>query len=324
MKTKQIHLSSLVSNEPFPTSSAIEAVNSAKSIPPLVSEIETNRFLVIDSLAKVYKNYNPTTQKVKCIVVPPAFIQRPVFSYFSLQTSMLSQARESYKEVQYVKFLAAQKYESSVAIKSNRGTMIKVYFDVDFGDKTIRYFINPLEQKIGGVFFNPSEALNRFSPESINAERVTKTWGTAEKYDYETLPAIVCITEDGQHCYGIASRLDKKHVFNKLAETSAELEISNDDMPKNRLKSRGVIRACSVLVLYPNGETYEGVAKVSENSILMLWSEKLIADLINSEWTSEYFKRDWWQNPTSLIMNDHMKLGCARIEHTCNDCGMVK
>lgn len=326
MKTKKVALSALICDSPFVTVEALQLATSFKKpLAPLVSEAFPGKYLVIDSVAKLAVAMQSTSNaRVNVTIAPPIFLRRHENAYVAADLVDLSKPVTSYKEVQRARLRASYQYESGVSPRNDRGTIVKIYVDVSFPSKTVTYFINPLEHRIGAIFFRPNEAVNSFKPSALNAGRILQSWGTEQDYELATLPALVCVSETGQECFGIGSILDKAHRFAKNTQTSADLELNESDLPDKAESGRGRVTACRVLVLYPNGETYEGPAKLDENSVMMVWSERLVAGLIDSEWSSGYYERDWWNKPTSIILSGGYKPMCAHIEHTCNDCAIIK
>jgi hypothetical protein len=324
MKTQLIPLANLVAETTLITHEALSAAKAGNAVAPIVTPISADAYLVLDSVAKVAAQATHGTDLVECIVAPPMKGRRDRANYASLKDISAAPPTDSYKLVQRQSLSSSRLFEIKPSLNEIRGTVIKLYIDVRFGNTTITYFLNPLQHDIGALIFNPGEAINRFQSGSLDARAVMAAWGD-DSYEPSTLPAAICIAEGGDECFGVGSRLDKSHMYRKAAITSAELELSSADLPPVDEQGRGIVESVSVLVLYPNGATFEGRTKVNSGSIVMLFSERLVSKLLEDEWRAGYFKESWWDNPTSLIMNVGPGGGeCAHIEHTCNDCELVK
>ena len=324
MITMRLPLDSLVVEVAATTEEAFAATGGDEFLPVLVAPIADGRYLVVDSVAKLKAASGREGDGVECIVAPPIYGDRGPETYLPARDAQRASPLASYKELVRLQMSASDRFSRRSAVRSHRGTMVKLVLEVDFAGRRRRYFINPLERDIGGLLFDPVEAVNRFEHGTLDAAAAVRAFGREGEHEAATLPAAVAVSDDGRRFQGVGSWFDKRSAYRKRVETSADLELTRDDMLVDLPERRGRVVGCEVFVLYPNGATYEGAARVDGASLLMLWSEHLVRGLIEETSKASYFRSDWWDNPTSLIMADIGGGECARIEHTCNDCAMVK
>lgn len=282
-----------------------------KTDPVLVKPLEKHGlYYVINGTNRVYRAQSQGTKEIECLVATPDY---------SKQTEQIVQSRlcgrvlalaDSDIDRHHQFYLNTDRFSQRVTTKSDRGTVIRLIIEIEFGGKTIHsHFCLPLKGGLGGLIFDPIEFNRNVDPRFVQAQQLLDCWGDNTKYDARVLPSFLEISEDGSDVFAGGYLLRQASRNEKYK-----------DVEKIRLESRGKVKSVTPFVLYPNGLVWEGkIDYKPDETYAIVWSEHLL-DALNDPAARTGFSADihWWKNPTSVVLNkDTKEQWCTPIVHTC-------
>lgn len=310
LKTEQIPIQKLITHESSGTSERLE--RSSLEWPVLVKPIPGEEmFYVLDGTNRVLRALSEGLETVCCVVGTPDFSNRR-----SRIVSLRKQKATEYPldalaltendiDRQHQFYLDTDGFSQRPTLNYHKGTVIKAYIKIRYGNLIDTQFCLPLKGGVGGLIWEPSQALKYFSDGSISESNLYACWGDDASYDPCVLPSFVEIGHDGQEFRAGG------FFFSQAFRHGPRL-----DYTKSQVTSRGLLDELSVFVLYPDGNVFEGSVDLGPDSCMILWSDRLVSRLKNEDYSTSFRKSPfWWQTPTSVVLS--YAANCPQITHSC-------
>ncbi len=307
-----IPIEKLVPHESSACETRVKVVPSHRDNPIVVKPLDNGQFYIIDGTNRAYNALKNDEKEVSCVIATPDYSSR-----YTKIAELRNRKSEGFplkslgfvaddKARQHEFFLETDGFSPRPHVRSNQGTVVKAYFEIEYPDGTIdQQFSLPLKGNIGGVILNPSKAIEYFKKNEINESHLFNAWGDEKSYSPNVLPSYIELSNDGYDMW--AAGFNYRQAF-KVQEDPPQFDVS----------ARGKVASISVFVLYPNGLTWEGKLPVNEETSMVIWSDILANKLADTNIKSGYVhSENWWENYTSLVFNKVMARGCPRILHTC-------
>lgn len=314
LRTELIPLDKIIPHESAATEIRTSRVPSHKDYPVIVRKIENSEYYyLIQGHNRIYNALKARENKVTSLVATPSF------NYRQEQITLLrkKQSEKPIESLRLVKddierqnlfYSETEPYQIPISIATDKGTIIKIYFEIEFSEKIkMTYFLLPLKANLGGVIFNVDTALELFEDSFLNKDHIKKSWGLESEYDPSVLPSYIALGVNG-------CEYSPRGFYYDIAFCSAKIDWTYD------IVNRGKVKSVRVIVLYPNGLIYEGpIEQYDDDSIAIIWSTKLALKLRDKEIFKRYQEStNWWKRPTSLILsNAKPPTGGCRYTHGC-------
>ncbi len=311
----RIPLSKLVPHESMAVRFRMDRLDDSPHDPVVVRPItDTGLFLVCQGHNRIAKACENGRTDIEAAVAPPEFLtrnkmlaSRRIHEHPSNPLECMGIVTTDI-ERQHAFFLDSQQFSQRPVLNLHRGTMVKLTVVVRYGDVTLRHKVLPMKGRFGGMILDPQRVAEDFNPGSISAHHLETAWGNVQEHDARVLPAYVLLCDNGIDCTGAGFFLN---------DSTLECE-----RPKSvPFSGRPVVTSVEAIVLYPDGNVWQGVIDRAHCSRYILWSDSLIMMLKDrNEISSFYSTPYWWRTPTCMLMfseKGDKGSGCSRIEHSC-------
>ena len=314
----KISLNKLVPHESAVTKPRVAKVSLSKEFPIVVKPIYgTDYFYIYQGHNRAWKAASEGQTEIDALVGPPDFmdrrdaiVQKRIAKYPNHPLNSLSLVDDDIQRQDRF-FQQTAGLAKSPQINLHRGTMVRLIVTLDLGTgETFETVVLPQKGGWGGLILRPDLVSEYLHEDSVDMERISHAWGD-HTYDPNVLPGYIEIGRDGRQCRGGGFVLD----------VSFYIQAQNQ-IPT--AKDRPIVAGIRALVLYPDGNVWEGEINANqENSIMILWEDTLIHSLRDQRMIESFFSSsNWWHTPTSMIVHNaqpgKLQVGsCAPIEHSC-------
>lgn len=323
-----IYLSKLVPHESMAVRSRIDSVQNQEDFPVVVRPIpKTDLFYIHQGHNRVMKALEEGKKKISVLVAPPSFVSGNVKisqdririnPSFPLQSMGIA---DSDIERQHQFYLDTDKYSRRLQFNTHKGTMIRLKVRISYGGQSLEHKVLPLKGRIGAIIFDPQSALSEFRKNAVVEDNVLAAWGDEQQYDWRVLPSFISLVEDGNECVGGGF----------LLNTSFWSDVSFLKTLPPKPQGRPIVEEVTGLVVYPDGNIWEGVITKGGECSMIIWSDKLIQSLADQDKIDDFYSSPhWWKTPTSMVFKQHLPIlepltdpseqkirDCASIEHSC-------
>lgn len=321
MQVKKIPLNQLIPHESAIIKSRVAKVSSPEGFPIVVKPLDnTDYFYIYQGHHRAWNAASEGLTEIDALVAPPDFldsrdatVQKQMARNPDFPLASLSLVDDD-KERQRLFFRETYGLSKTPQINLHRGTMLRLVVTLSLSSgKTFQTVVLPQKEGCGGLILRPYLACKYFKEGCIDAERISRAWGD-ESYDPSVLPGYIEIGRDGRQCRGGGFVLDVSFYL------QGEHTIQD-------VNERPIVSGMRGLVLYPDGNIWEGEINASEaTSVMVLWDDALIHSLGDEKEIESFFSaRSWWETPTTMIVHTKEfggpRIGaCLFIEHSCGTC----
>ncbi|WP_039850103.1 ParB N-terminal domain-containing protein [Grimontia indica] len=314
-KTEMIRLEDLVPHESSATQERIKKIGVKWSEPIVVKPIpNTNKYAIYQGHNRAKIAQQSGVSDIEAIVGTPDHLRRNIDIYsmrikknpqsplsgLAISADDLGRKNLFYQE--------ADNFSKAPILNTHRGTIIKVDIYVKFDDEIKVFKSLPQKGGFGGLIFDPTIINAIFQTEYVNQSKVAEVWGDESILDDRVLPAYIELGKNGDECRGGGFAYD----------VSFRVE-EGDNFVCPKVTARPTVVDVHTHVIYPDGNYWTGsVFNEIENTSAIIWSDKLAKGFLDKDKANEFFGKDWWNTPSSLLFSRNgMKSGCLHVHHSC-------
>lgn len=314
-KTTTIKLEDLVPHESAATQERMKRIGSSWIEPIVVKPIpNTTRYAIYQGHNRAKIAELSGASGIEAIIGTPDHLRRNIDLY-SMRInknpvnplSALALSLDDYDRKNLF-YQDADGFSKAPILNTHRGTVLKADIYVKF-DNEIRVFKSlPQKGGFGGLIFDPKIISSIFQPEYVNHKNIFDVWGDPSIHDDRVLPAYIELGKNGDECrgggfaYDVSFRVD-----------------DNDAFVCPDVTARPAVVDVHTHVIYPDGNYWTGsIFNDVENIAAIIWSDKLARSFSDSSKTAQFFGKEWWNTPSSLLFSyNSMMSRCLESHHSC-------